>query len=66
MAVRIRVESMVVGLCLTGVGVLWILANLGRVDFLSSLRTWWPVSLLVWGVLELLVSFVERARTGRS
>jgi hypothetical protein len=57
MAPRLRVEPMVVGLCLTGVGVLWILGNLGRLDFLTALHRWWPLSLLAWGVLELLVSW---------
>jgi hypothetical protein len=65
MALRIRVESMVVGLCLAAVGVLWILANLGRLDFLTSLRTWWPLSLVVWGLLELFAAFAAPARPGR-
>lgn len=46
-------ETLVVGLGLTAVGVLWTLSNLGRVDFLATLRTWWPLSLVVWGLLEL-------------
>jgi hypothetical protein len=44
---------MVGGLCLTSVGVLWMLGNLGRLDFLGVLHVWWPLSLVVWGVLEI-------------
>jgi hypothetical protein len=47
---------MVVGLCLAGVGGLWILANFGKVDFLSAMRMWWPASFIVWGVLELVMA----------
>jgi hypothetical protein len=35
------------------VGVLWTLSNLGRIDLLATLRTWWPLALVVWGLVEL-------------
>jgi hypothetical protein len=41
------------GLVLVALGVLGTLANLGRVDLLATLRTWWPLTLVAWGVLEL-------------
>jgi hypothetical protein len=59
-ALRIRVEPMVVGLCLVGLGALWTLANFGRLDFLSTVRLYWPVSLIAWGGLE-LYAFLRRA-----
>jgi hypothetical protein len=51
-----RVESFVAGFCLLAVGVLWTLANLGMLDLLGTLRTWWPASLVVWGAAELFNS----------
>ena len=42
-----------------------LLANMGRVDLLYTLRTWWPLTLIVWGGLELYRSYAD-ARTGRS
>jgi hypothetical protein len=46
-------EGLVAGLSLVAVGVLWTLANLGRLDLLATLRTFWPAVLVVWGLLEL-------------
>jgi len=56
--VRLRVERLVMGFCLVGLGALWTLANLGRVDLLDALHTWWPASLVFWGVLELFETLV--------
>jgi hypothetical protein len=58
-----RVEGFVLGVCLLALGVLWTLANLGQLDLLPTLRTWWPVSLVIWGLAELLQSLlVKRPR----
>jgi hypothetical protein len=51
-----KVESFVLGVCLLALGVMWTLANLGRLDLLPTLRTWWPLSLVIWGAAELLQS----------
>lgn len=53
---ELKPEALVLGLGLIGLGALWTLANLGRIDLLATLRTWWPLLLVVWGVLELYVS----------
>ena len=53
---------MVVGLCLAWVGALWILANFGKVDFLSAMRTWWPASFIVWGLLEVYSALTRTPR----
>jgi hypothetical protein len=37
-------------------------SNLGRLDLLSTLRTWWPASLVVWGAVELVAFAMNRAR----
>jgi Domain of unknown function (DUF5668) len=58
-------EGLAVGICLVGVGVLWLLSNLGRIELLDTLRTWWPLSLIVWGGLD-LVSFYLGRLSGRS
>ena len=47
-------EGLTLGLCLVSLGVLWTFANLGRLDLLTTLRTWWPTSLVLWGLLELV------------
>ena len=51
-----RVESFVLGVCLLALGVIWTLANLGQLELLPTLRTWWPTSLVLWGVAELVQS----------
>jgi hypothetical protein len=53
------------GICLVALGVLWTLGNLGRIEMLSVLRTWWPLSLALWGVLELADLAIRRS-SGRS
>jgi LiaF transmembrane domain len=55
------VEGLALGICLVGVGVLWLLSNVGRLELLSTLRTWWPLSLIVWGGLELASFYTGRA-----
>lgn len=47
------IEGVVAGVALVAVGVLWTAANLGRLDLLATLRTWWPGLLVIWGLLEL-------------
>ena len=67
MAASLSIERIVIGFALLGLGVLWLLANAGRVDLLSSLRTWWPLLLVLWGGLELVAAFSRReARRGGS
>lgn len=55
-----RVEGFVLGVCLLALGVLWTLANLGQLDLLATLRTWWPTSLVVWGTAELVQSLLAK------
>jgi Domain of unknown function (DUF5668) len=62
MAFRLRPEALTLGLTLVGVGTLALLANLGRLDFLDTLHAWWPLSLLVWGVLEIAASLARQER----
>lgn len=49
-------EALTVGLCLTVLGVLWTLSNLGWLEMLPLLRRWWPLCLVAWGALELLAA----------
>jgi hypothetical protein len=59
-ALRFRPEPVVLGLSLIGIGVVWLLANAGRADLLATLRAWWPLTLVVWGVLELIAFVLDR------
>lgn len=59
-----RPETLALGLILVALGVLWTLANLGALDVLATLRTYWPVSLIVWGVLELVAAIARRSERG--
>lgn len=59
-------EGVTFGACLVALGVLGTLANLGRVELLPLLRTWWPLSLVLWGVLELVDLWLRRYSRGRS
>ena len=54
-------EGLTLGVGLVGIGVLWTLSNLGRVDLLHALRTWWPLILILWGALELVDLLMRRA-----
>lgn len=56
----IKIEGAILGLGLAALGTLWLLANLGRLELLPTLRTWWPMSLVVWGLLELISFFSHR------
>jgi hypothetical protein len=60
----LKVDRVVFALGLIGVGVLWTLANFDRIDLLVALRRFWPSLLIVWGVLELAVSFARRSAEG--
>ena len=55
-------EGLTLGTCLVAVGILWTLSNLGRLELLPVLRTWWPLSLVLWGGLELADLIVRRSR----
>jgi hypothetical protein len=55
-------EGLTLGSCLVALGVLWTLSNLGRLELLPALRTWWPLSFVLWGVLELTDLLVRRSR----
>jgi len=62
----IKVEGVVVGLCLVALGTLWLLSNLGRLEMFPILRTWWPLALVVWGLLELGAFATRRIFESRS
>jgi hypothetical protein len=61
-----RSEGLVLGLLLVALGSAWMAANLGKLDLLPTLRTWWPASLVVWGVVELVAFAVGRASASRA
>jgi hypothetical protein len=65
LAIVLRPEGLAVGLCLVGLGVLWLLANLGALELLPTLRRFWPLSLVLWGALELLNTRLISARRRR-
>ena len=54
-------ERLTLGAGLVAVGVLWTFSNMGRLDLLSTLRTYWPLLLVLWGVLELVDLVLRRA-----
>ena len=64
MGPRFSPERIVVGLSLVALGIVGTMARSGSVDFLTVVRTWWPASLVVWGVAELFNTFLDRARRG--
>ena len=55
-------EGLTFGACLVALGVVATLSNLGLVDAFPLLRTWWPLSLVLWGVAELLDLAVRRGQ----
>jgi hypothetical protein len=65
MAQPFKPEALVLGIALIALGALWTLANVGDLDLLGTLRRWWPMTLVLWGCLELYRSYAD-GRTGRS
>ena len=59
-------EGVTFGVSLVVLGVLGTLANLGKLELLPLLRTWWPLTLVLWGVLELADLSIRRSSSGRS
>jgi hypothetical protein len=59
-------EGVTFGVSLVLLGVLGTLANLGKLELLPLLRTWWPLTLVLWGVLELADLWIRRSSSGRS
>ena len=59
-------EGVTFGVSLVALGVLGTLANLGKLELLPLLRTYWPLSLVLWGVLELADLWIRRSSSGRS
>ena len=66
MARPFRSEGLVLGLLLVALGTVWMMSNLGKLDLLSTLRTWWPASLVGWGVVELVAFAVGRVSESRA
>jgi len=52
-----------VGFGFVALGILWTLSNLGQLDLLRTLRTWWPLWLVLWGTLELVNTALVRSGT---
>jgi hypothetical protein len=64
--VLVSIEKLVLGLALVGLGVVWTLGNLGKLDALDTLHRWWPLLLVVWGALEIVVSVSRRFAARRT
>ncbi len=47
-------EPLVLGISVTAVGLVATLGNLGLLDTLATLHRLWPLSLLLWGALDLV------------
>jgi hypothetical protein len=60
MARAISPEGFTAGLALVAVGIIWTLANFGRVDLLETFRTYWPLMLVVWGLAEVGAHLTNR------
>ena len=60
MARPFKCEGLVLGLLLVALGSAWLASNLGMIELLPTLRTWWPSSLVVWGIVELVAFGVSR------
>jgi hypothetical protein len=61
----VSVEKVVLGLGLVGLGLVWTLGNMGRLDALDTLHRWWPLLLVIWGALEIAVSVSRRSSARR-
>ena len=66
MDLRFRPETLALGLILVALGVVTLLANFGRLEFLETVHTYWPLSLVIWGGLEVAASLRSRLSGGSS
>jgi len=57
----LRVESFVLGVCLLLLGCAWTAANLGLVELLPTLHTYWPLAFVIWGLAELVNTWLSRS-----
>ena len=60
MSVLFNLESLVLGVALIALGVVWMLANLGHLELLGTVHRWWPSILVFWGSLSLARSLARR------
>lgn len=51
---RFSPEGFSFGCFVLGVGLVFLLANLGLVEALPTLRRIWPVFLVIWGAAEIV------------
>jgi hypothetical protein len=58
---RFSPERAVVGAGLVALGAVGLVSRLGRLDFLTAVRTWWPAILVLWGVVELYNTYSARS-----
>jgi Domain of unknown function (DUF5668) len=63
---RFSPETLALGVTLVALGVVALLANLGRLEFLETVRTYWPLALVIWGGLEVVASLGSRLSGRRS
>ena len=63
MGAAFKPETATLGVSLVALGLLWTLANTGQLQMLSTLRTWWPLTLVLWGTLELVNTYLARRRS---
>ena len=66
MARPFKSEGLVLGLLLVALGSAWMASNLGMIELLPTLRTWWPSSLVVWGLVELVAFGLSRTDGDRN
>ena len=55
-----RPETLALGITLVVLGVVALLANFGRLEFLETVHTYWPLALVIWGGLEVATSLRSR------
>jgi hypothetical protein len=60
MSTRFEPDKLAIGAGLVALGAVGLLSRLGRLDFLTTVHTWWPAILVVWGFAELYATFAER------
>ncbi|MCU0241481.1 MAG: DUF5668 domain-containing protein [Vicinamibacteria bacterium] len=60
MSRRVSPEGLTLGVALIGVGILWTLSNLGKINLIDTLHTYWPILLIFWGLIELVDTLWSR------
>lgn len=65
MGARFSPEGLALGVTLLALGIVGTLSTFGVIEALPLVRRYWPLSLVIWGLLEIIHARAARAERAR-